>query len=380
MIVKHKICLDIRVSQKASKFTGVGIYAKYLAKKLLDSESDYEFYFLVLKGYELPFDIPIAKLITVTRFKKPESLQELFDFFDIKRKLKKLDILIFHSLVPSILIPSKNLSVVVTVHDIIPDVLPQENTGSFYAKWLYKFKMLRSKRATIIITDSNATRKDLQTHYLIEYNKISTVYLGSQYPLVSFNITSKNPVYRSSRPYLLYIGGFNYRKNVAKLICAFGNIINKFPDIDLVIAGKPPIGLDIRLKEISKDLKLNDRIIWLGFVDDDDLPSLYSNSTAFIYLSLYEGFGLPVLEAMQYGSPVITSNRSSIPEIVGEAALLVDPESIEEISTAIEKILLDKNVQNKMRYDGVIQARKFSWQICAEETLKVYKNVSEDLV
>lgn len=369
--MKQKICLDIRVGQKASKFTGVGIYANHLACKLLELDVGLDFYFLVLKGYDLPFDIPLEKLIIVNRPKRPESTQELFDFFDVKKKLIERGVSVFHSLVPGVITPSENLLVVTTIHDVIQDIIPQEHDGSAYAKWLYRFKMSKAIKATKIITNSAITRNDLLRYYNLVNVDVTITYLGPQFSGSDTLISNK----KSARPYLLYLGGFNFRKNIAQLIYAYADIATIFKDIDLVIAGKPSAGLDIKLRAICKEKNIEKRVLWLGFVQDKDLPALYTNSTIFIYPSLYEGFGLPVLEAMQMGTPVITSNKGSIPEIVGDAALMVNVESADDITHAITRLLNDESLQKRLSATGIKQAAKFSWEKCAYETAIVYKNM-----
>lgn len=374
--MKKRICIDIRICQKSSRFTGVGIYAYHISKFIEENNSEFEFWYLVLKGKELPWKLPLDRLISLKRPNKPESIQEVFDFFDLKYLLKKNKISIFHSLVPGMLSPAKSLSVVTTIHDIIPDILPLENYTSPFARFLYRLKMKISLKSSYIITDSIATKKDFTRVYNFKKQNISTVYLSSQFSNDHVLSIQKSKEIVWDRKYLLYTGGFNYRKNVPMVIKSFASIADDFPEVDLLLVGKPSNAQLYELNNIVESFShLKGRIILKGFISDTDLPKYYSNCEAFIYPSFYEGFGIPVLEAMQCCAPVITSDRGSIPEVVGLSGIMVNPESISEISEAIFKVLKDPNLQTLLRNKGLQQARIFSWETCAIETIKVYRNI-----
>jgi glycosyltransferase involved in cell wall biosynthesis len=375
--MKIRVCLDIRVCQKSSRYTGTGIYAFQLSRNLfeLESETDFEFWFLGLKGYELPWDIPFHRLLTVSRLQKPQSLQEVFDVFDLEKLLRRNKISLFHSLVPGLLKPKMGLPVIVTVHDIIPEIIKGENYKSSFTRLIYKIKMRCAISATQIFVNSNATKNDLIRRYNLNEHKITNIYFGSQ---TENSVKESNVRFskKRSRKYILYLGGFNYRKNVSSLINAFNLIADDFPEVDLLLVGKPTLNQMAELKKISKNLGLNtERIIWQGFVPDMLLSELYMNSEMFVYPSLYEGFGLPVLEAMQNGAALITSNRGSLPEIVEDAGLIVNPESISEIADSIKMILMDIELKNTLKAKGFIQGMKFSWKKCAIESINGYRSV-----
>ncbi len=370
--MKKRICIDIRVCQKSSRYTGVGIYAFNLSKYIEENNSEFDIFYLLLKNKELPWEIPLDRIISIKRSSKPESLQELFDIFDLKYILKKNRISVYHSLVPGMITPSKTLFVINTLHDIIPDILPLENHKSIFARVLYKLKMKLILKSSFIIADSIATQNDFNNVYGFSDKNISVIYLSSQFS--SVQISSNQKVWY--RKYILYTGGFNYRKNVPIIIKSFASIANNFPEVDLLIVGKPSKQQYLDLNNIIENLtNLKGRVVFKGFISDSNLPQYYANSEAFIYPSLYEGFGIPVLEAMQCNTPVITSDRGSIPEVVGSSGLLINPDSISEIANAISKILLDSNLQNILRKKGITQSKKFTWESTAEDTIKVYKKV-----
>ena len=179
--MKKRICIDLRICQKKARYTGVGVYAFNLCKTLLNFKDDYDFFFLVIKGYNLPFEINSDKLIYVYRLRKPESFQELFDFIDVKYLLKKNNIKVFHSLVPCVIKPSNNLKVIVTIHDIIPDIIKEEEIKSSIQKFIYKIKMHSASLASFLIFNSNTSKKDFLDYYTFKTLNYSTIYLGPQF-------------------------------------------------------------------------------------------------------------------------------------------------------------------------------------------------------
>jgi glycosyltransferase involved in cell wall biosynthesis len=373
--MKKKICLDIRLCQKSSRYTGIGIYAYHLSQMMYKLDTNFDIYFLVLFGKELPWKIPTEKLILVNRLSKPQAFQEFFDLIDLKFKLRKKGIQIFHSMAPGIILPNKNLKVIVTIHDIIPDLFPNELSNSIIARITYYVKMRYAIKADYIITNSNSTKLDLINKYGLNKNKIKSIYLGSQFDDNMF-LNLNYPIPNHGNKFLLYLGGFTFRKNLEIVIKSFQAISNKFSDIDLLIIGKPSKEQKHNFNLLINKLKLNqNKIKWEGFVEDVNLPFYYMNCEAFIYPSLYEGFGMPLLEAMQFGAPIITSNRGAIPEILGNTSIKVNPESFNEISEAVTNILTNKNHQVELKESGKIRSKNFSWTKCALETIEVYKNI-----
>ena len=172
--------------------------------------------------------------------------------------------------------------------------------------------------------------------------------------------------------YLLYLGVLEPRKNVPHLLDAYARIAARFPDVPLVIAGKKGWFYEAIFEKV-KALKLEAQVRFPGYVPDADLPRLYGGARAFVYPSRYEGFGLPVLEAMQCGVPTITSNVSSMPEVAGEAALLVSPDDCGGLADAMTRLLTDDALAQDLSRRGLAQARQFTWERCARETRAVYQ-------
>ncbi|MDQ4078327.1 MAG: glycosyltransferase family 4 protein, partial [Chloroflexota bacterium] len=177
--------------------------------------------------------------------------------------------------------------------------------------------------------------------------------------------------------YALFVGTIEPRKNLVSLLKAFRITRERHPNLKLVLAGKKGWLYEEVFQTLHK-LGLESEVIRLGFVPDEDLPALYSAARYFVYPSLYEGFGLPVLEALACGTPVICSDRSSLPEVAGDAAILVAPDEIGALVQAMERVLIDSTLRQAMRERGIEQARRFSWERAAKETLALYGNTDDD--
>lgn len=181
--------------------------------------------------------------------------------------------------------------------------------------------------------------------------------------------------YKLPRQFVLFVGSLEPRKNVKTLLKAYAALsapVKK--EFSLVIAGAKG-WLNSDIPELVKELGIKDRTVFPGFIDMADMNALYSAASLFVYPSLYEGFGLPILESMACGTPVITSNTSSMPEVAGDAARLIDPTDTDELASALASILMDESCRKKMRQMGLERASLFSWEKCARETLAVYEKV-----
>jgi alpha-1,3-rhamnosyl/mannosyltransferase len=172
----------------------------------------------------------------------------------------------------------------------------------------------------------------------------------------------------------LYLGSNKPHKNLVRLIEAWAAIQAEARDVTLVIAGAW-LPQHPEPRQHAKALGINDRVCWLGPLPGTDLPALYTAAEAFIFPSLYEGFGLPVIEALACGTPVACANTSSLPEVAGNAALLFDPTQVDAIVDALQRLLGDANLRADLRHQGLTQAAKFSWSRTAQETLALYRTL-----
>ena len=265
---------------------------------------------------------------------------------------------------------------VVSIHDLTYFVQP-ERCPPIRRRYWYTMTWRTVKVADAIITCSENSRRDLEHFFPDAAAKIHVVPLGvrARYRRLT---TSRDESYLGkigiTQPYIAFLGTLEPGKNVARVIEAFDSIAADFPEHLLLIGG----GKGWLYEEIfaaADRARHKDRIRFLGYLDDMEAVELLNFSEALCFPSLYEGFGLPPLEAMACGTPVITSNTSSIPEVVGDAALMVDPIRVDQIADAMRQVLNDAGLRHELRARGIAQAAKFSWDRTAEETLAVYRHV-----
>lgn len=266
---------------------------------------------------------------------------------------------------------------VVTIHDVFPWSCPGNSSrldDLIYRFWLPRILPGEKQH---IITVSQHSRQDIQTYLGVNGERISVIPcgIGSQFkPLEPGFVESylKNR-FQISWPYVLFVGALTMRKNISRALQAFARVAPIFPDLHFVIAG-PHSWKQAPVERMADRLQIGDRITLTGPVTDVDLPVLYNGAKLFVFPSLYEGFGLPPLEAMACGTPVVTSNVSSLPEVTGEAAILVDPGDESAIARAICQVLQDPALAADMKVRGVSQAAQFTWERTARATLAVYQN------
>ncbi|WP_183561345.1 glycosyltransferase family 4 protein [Mucilaginibacter sp. SP1R1] len=261
---------------------------------------------------------------------------------------------------------------IVFIHDVLFLDYPEYYSGS---ELVYFKKMKRlAANADMIITISNSEKERLVKNNVASESRIAVVYHGINQDFKTLANYSGDRVsafagkYNLPGKYLLYVGRVNIRKNIARLVSALNLLDDK--NIKLVIAGE--LGNDIgTLREHIKTEKLSHRIIFTGHVPEDDLYLMYANATVFCFPSYAEGFGLPPLEAMQCGVPVIVSKRTAMPEVCGDAAIYIDPDHAEDIAEKINFLLNDADLYDQKVTDGINHAKKFSWQISANGILKL---------
>jgi glycosyltransferase involved in cell wall biosynthesis len=264
---------------------------------------------------------------------------------------------------------------VIVVHDVLPLRFTQE-----YPRQQYYFRYFVPavlKRSRAIIVDSESTKRDLMTFYSIESSPVHVVPGG--YDQNRYRIGIQPGEIKAKyglRSYLLYVGNLLPHKNLHNLLNAFSVIASRFPQT-LVIAGKKDPRYYPSLEAEARALGILDRVLFLDYVPGAELPALYAGADVFVMASLYEGFGLPVLEAMACGTPVIASHSSSLPEVTGDAAALVDPYDIPGMAEVIATILADQSTREGMSCRGLRQAERFSWGETAERILRILREVGE---
>lgn len=270
---------------------------------------------------------------------------------------------------------------VVTIHDLIPLVLPNFFStlkSKLFSYLPYKFFVRYSaNKSNVVITDSISSRKDIERILKIPSEKIKVIYIGVNKafkPDISPDlIHTVKEKYGIKQKYFIYLGGLDKRKNIQGIIKAFTEVL-KLHQVYLVITGS----FNDLLKELqllAQSLNVAEKVVFTGYVPEEDLSHLLSGAVALVYPSYYEGFGIPPLEAMACGTPVIASNVSSIPEVVGEAGLLINPGDYLEIAKAMNEILINDNKRQQMIAEGVKRAQNFSWNEMGLQIVEVYKEI-----
>lgn len=256
---------------------------------------------------------------------------------------------------------------VVTVHDLIPMVLPAYR-GSLLVRAYTWLQLLACRSAEAIVVDSDSSRRDVLRLMRVSPERVRTVYLGVD-ARYSPDRSGPSPM---DRPYVFYIGGWDMRKNVPALIDAFRRVNRERPELVLAIAGEPGSSnaLFPDLRKLAAPL--GDRVRFLGHVSDDDKLALYRHADLFVFPSLYEGFGLDPLEALACGCPTVCSDASSLPEVVGDAAILTDARSPERLASAMLQALADPE---PLRSAGPVRAATFTWEKTAEQTAAIYRQI-----
>lgn len=276
----------------------------------------------------------------------------------------KPDILFVPAHTLPLIFPQKS---VVTIHDLgfkhFPELYPPSDL--LYHNWAASHSV---KRACHIIVDSEFVKKDILSFYSIDPQKISVVALG--YDEKTFRPLHEK---KKTKPYLFYLGRLEEKKNIIGMICGYA-MLRKEKNIrhQFILAGRPGFGYG-KIKEEIKKLPVNIRqdILLLGYVSKKTSRELLQNASILFFCSFFEGFGLPLLEAMASGVPVVASNRSSIPEVTGKAALLVDPTKPFEMTVALSKIINNKGLERALISKGLARATLFSWKKTAEKTLSI---------
>ena len=265
---------------------------------------------------------------------------------------------------------------VVAVHDISYVHFPE-----FFSKrdlrLLSTYVPYSVKKARQVLTLSESAASDIERVYHVPRSKISIIPLAARAIYTDMaqpmRVDQAREAYGLTGPYVLAVGNLQPRKNLVRLIEAFAQLPGSLSDLKLAIAGREQWQESEVYRRVA-DLQLQERVVFTGYLSDQELALLYHGTLALIYPSLYEGFGLPILEAMSCGTPVICSNTSSMPEVAGDAAIMVDPLSISDISEAIARVAQSRSVRDDLRRKGMKRAAKFSWQKTARLTTKVYEH------
>lgn len=371
-----RIAIDGRMGHTR---VGMGVYVRGLISHLGKVDKKNEYFIIVHKDRDASF---IPKQQNFTKWATSISYEnhltrDLWEQVYLPWKLYKHRIDVYHG--PNYVLPIfAKAGTVLTAYDMIVFA-----TQKWY-KPISQFRVQRllrmsAKRAHKIITGSENSKLDIIEILGLPEEKVQVVYIGIDD--VYRPINNKHELdfvkakYGITDRFILHVGSLNPRKNISRLIEAYKRLpLDILEEYQLVIVGKRGWKSDEIFARV-KELCLENRVVFTGFIEDNDLPLLMNAADLLAFPSLYEGFGIPPLEAMACGTPVIASNTSSIPEVVGDAALLFDPYNVEEMSAAMYRALTDGQLREKLRQKGFERVKKFSWEKTAQETLAVYEEV-----
>ncbi|MCB9420619.1 MAG: glycosyltransferase family 4 protein [Ardenticatenaceae bacterium] len=372
--------IGIDITSAITQGGGIGRYTRELIRALVDLDSDNEYrFFSARQPAVLPVADPVLTAPHVIYRPAPLDERWLYRFWyrlrlplPVQLVTGKLDL--FHS--PDFVLPpvSGRIPTLLTVHDLSfvhsPDTFPAQ-----LVSYLNRVVPWSVQRATHVLADSLATKQDLMDVWQVPAEKITVLYCGV-HPMFR-PITDKDVLTAVRRQYnlgdasyILCVGTVQPRKNYQMLIRAFRPVADQYPH-NLIIAGGKGWLYDEMMAEVARQ-GLNGRVRFIGFVDDADLPALYSGADLLAMPSLYEGFGLPLLEAMACGVPVLSSNASSLPEVVGETAVTLPPHAQEAWSQTLLDLLANPNARQQMVAEGFRQSRQFTWEKSARQLLEIY--------
>ncbi len=373
---ENKLNIGINIRFIQTTISGIGKYVLELVKGLakVDTTNKYTLYEYGHTQVVKPAENKNITYVVPSFYSSSRTMRIFWEQFFFPWYLKKNRIDIFHG--PSFMLPVINsCKSIITVHDLTFIRYPESFTIStkiYY--WLFFKRSL--KNANMIIADSEATKKDIIKYFNIHPRKIEIIYLGvdDKFKVIKNKslIVNVRKKYKLPESFFLFTGVLSPRKNIEGALRAFSSLKTKHKFV--VVGAKGWLYKSIF--DIVEKLKINEKVIFTGYIDADDLHLVYNAAEALVFPSFYEGFGLPILEAMACGCPVITSNISSMPEVAGDAAILVNPRNIEQISVAMKTIVTNRAMKIQLIKKGLIQAKKFTWEKTAKETKALYERVA----
>lgn len=384
-----KIGINASFARKSN--TGIGQVTINFLRKLIETKTKENLEFILYLEEDIDLKLPnnFSKKVFLPFWKRDDLIRKIWwEKKLLPKKVKKDQCEVFISLYQSATLLPSDVKHIMIAHDIIPELFPEYLNNSRKKKyWNLTKEALKS--ADKIIAVSGRTEKDLIQHLGIEPEKISVNYIDTDkiYKKAVSESKSKEILkkYELKQGYIYGGGGLEVRKNIEGLIHSYKillesnkktHFIKDFPQ--LVISGKlmpelAPLVTDA--EKLVKDLNLTQQVRLLNFVPQEDLPAIYKNSLVFVYPSLYEGFGLPVLEAMNLGVPVIASKKSSLPEVGRDAVLYCNPEDTSDIIMVIRNVILHKHLRDELRQRGKERAKNFSWEKFVEKLFGIIENI-----
>ena len=378
-----RFSLDVRPLQMSSRYQGTGVYCYNLIRSLM--RVDLQNRYLLFQKHrrmwqELPLPPNFRTLPVQRTFDQDQRWMPLLDQILTPLDLLRIRPDLHHAFSIHYDCAWLPCPLVLSILDVIPLVFPEHYLQSgIRHRLLYRL----ARRANHILTLSEHSRRDIHRYLRIPLEKITVTHAAADpmfHPLLNLPETTEVlRKYGVERPYLLFVGGFTKkdpRKQISQLIEAYHALRTEgFDRFRLVLAGKLGDYSDILKREMVFSGS-QQGVVFTGYVEDADLPHLYRAASCFVFPSLYEGFGLPPLEAISCGTPTIAYRNSSIPEVLGDAAILLDGRDTRDLVAAMKAVLTQPGMADELREKGLRQARKFTWEACARKTLGVYEEVA----
>jgi len=357
-----RIAVNTRLLLK-DKLEGIGWYTYETLSRIVKAHPEHEFFFIFDRPYseEFIFEKNVSPIVLGPPTRHP-ILWYLWFEYKIPRLLKKLNIDLFLSPDGFLSLSSKTPSVAV-IHDINFEHHPKDlkfSHSKFYRFFFRKY----AHKASQITTVSEYSKKDIANNYGIEKSKIDVSLNGVNsifHPIGLREQIITKQEYSSGKDYFLFVGALHPRKNIKRLLLAFNSFKNDTKSTNKLLIVGAKMWWNSELKETFENLPHKEDVVFTGRKPLSDLQLLYASAQAFCFVPYFEGFGIPIIEAMKCGCPVITSNCTAIPEVAGDAALLVDPFNIEEIKDAMIKIENESSMRAELSEKGLIHSQNFSW-------------------
>jgi glycosyltransferase involved in cell wall biosynthesis len=361
-----KIGIDAR-EFVSGRITGIGRFLWHFLQHATASKYQHEYVLFCNQKTHIPHDLPRLKKVIIT-----ENITQIWDqvLLPLNIAREKIDVFLTPYFKAPVFLPSK---MVLIINDLIPLFFPVEHR--LLRRSYFRFmSAATARRATRIMTISEHSRGDIVKFLGLPADKIMVIHLGVEEKSISADIREEEIRRKYSLPqkFILYVGNLSPHKNVESLIRSYASLpVGLRENYKLVLAALKSDKYFQYIDKVIREMELTQDVFFTGFIERKDLPSVYSISSLFAFPSLYEGFGLPPLEAMACGCPVVSSNTSSMPEVLGDAALFFNPNHVEEISQAIKHMLEDENLRNKFRQKGLKRAKLFTIEKMTSRMLDV---------
>jgi glycosyltransferase involved in cell wall biosynthesis len=358
--------------------TGMGHYLHQVMLAMKRLAPDHQYVLIDHRRHPIPFRDQFEKVI-IDLPRHPLGITRWI-LREVPKTLHQFDVVFSPGLYGPVRIP-KGVASVMVVHDLtrylFPRFFPFNPVQKVLDRLAYPAMVGRYDH---LLAVSEATRKDLSSLFKVPDEKITVAYHGAEEAFQPLTEKEEQEKFLRSKglkkPFILFLGTLEPRKNISTLLRAFEGIKDQIPH-DLVLVGQRGWKWEPIIQEMERP-EIKQRVHWVGYVSDPERVFFYQAAAFLVYPSWYEGFGMPLLEAMQCGCPVITSKVSAMPEVVGEAGLLIDPSQIEDLKKALLRLVHEPERAEKMKSAGLEQAKKFSWEISARKTLDVFEKLTSD--